>query len=100
MMHFSFTANPEKLGQLARAQGPGKETSQSADISNFDSGGWRAKMRACCESIESLDELELIQLDSIIFNSLVIKPISYLDISNQSDKMALAPFPIPAVVCK
>lgn len=42
------------------AQWPDKKTWEQADISSFDTTGWRAKMRACCESIEKLDELELI----------------------------------------
>lgn len=42
------------------AQWPDKQTWEKGDIQEFDTGGWRAKMRTCCESIESLDELELI----------------------------------------
>lgn len=42
------------------AQWPDKQSWEQADVSTFDAVGWRSKMRACCESIEKLNELELI----------------------------------------
>lgn len=42
------------------AQWPDKITWKESDASSFDMDNWFSKMRACCESIEKLDELELI----------------------------------------
>lgn len=33
---------------------------ENYDLTEVDPDNWRAKMRACCVSIEKLDELELI----------------------------------------
>ncbi|WP_341901455.1 hypothetical protein [Fluviicola taffensis] len=42
------------------AQWPDKRTLEESNLESFDTDNWRSKMRACCESIEKLDELELI----------------------------------------
>lgn len=42
------------------AQWPSKKAWEESNLEGFDTTNWRAKMRACCESIEQLDELELI----------------------------------------
>lgn len=42
------------------AQWPDKQTFDKSDLNGFDTSDWRSKMRACCKSIEKLDELELI----------------------------------------
>lgn len=42
------------------AQWPDKATWENYDITESDPDNWRAKIRACCISIEKLDELELI----------------------------------------
>lgn len=42
------------------AQWPDRQTWDTSDLEGFDPDGWRPKLRACCESIEKLDELELV----------------------------------------
>lgn len=42
------------------AQWPDKQTLDHSSLEGFDPDNWRVKMRACCTSIEKLDELELI----------------------------------------
>ncbi|AEA45515.1 antibiotic biosynthesis monooxygenase [Fluviicola taffensis] len=42
------------------AQWPDKQTWEESNLEDFDTNDWRSKMRACCESMEKLDELELI----------------------------------------
>jgi len=42
------------------AQWPDRQTWDKSDVSAFDTDGWRTKLRACCSSIEKLNELELI----------------------------------------
>lgn len=42
------------------AQWPDKAAWENYDLTEVDPENWRAKMRACCISIEKLDELELV----------------------------------------
>lgn len=45
---------------LGIAQWPDKQTWDESSLEGLDPHSWRLKMRACCSSIETLDELELI----------------------------------------
>jgi hypothetical protein len=45
---------------MGLAQWPDRQTWENSDVSSFDTKNWRSEMRACCVSIEKLDELELI----------------------------------------
>jgi|SRR6218665_2031770 len=42
------------------AQWPDKATWENSDVATFDTHQWRVKLRECCESIETVNELELI----------------------------------------